>query len=111
MEITVCKAPGCDMAPYRGSRGHCRRHYSRLLKHGSFDLPHKLPCGPLLAHLRRNYPDDSQTKWADRLGVSRRRVEGWTGGAIRITLLDADKLANRLDVHPLDIWGKDYWLA
>jgi hypothetical protein len=80
---------------------------------------HHLPAGPLLDWWRAhpevtegwgNQPADALPRGPDdgahvrrRLGELERQKLG------RVPLLTADWLCCRLGVHPLEIWGDDYW--
>jgi hypothetical protein len=56
----------------------------------------------------RGHPPDHVL--ARRLGVTPRSVQRWRHGAgIRIWL--ADRLAVRLGLHPVEVWGQDFYVV
>ena len=42
-------------------------------------------------------------------GVTRRTIVRWRNGHTRLTVGMAEGVADRLGVHPAEIWGPDYW--
>lgn len=64
-----------------------------------------LPSEPLLS-MYEGVPDEEV---ANRLGISRATLLRWKTRGISLTA--GDRVAVRLGVHPLFIWGGDYWKA
>ena len=70
--------------------------------------PH-LRCDKLIAWLRKRLPPERQnmTAIAEHLDVNSRSLWRWT--VEDIPFHKADEIAVSLGVHPVEIWGDDYW--
>ena len=66
-----------------------------------------LSSAPLLAMFPKDAPCELI---ADRLGVARMTVSAWRQGR-RIQWKQADKHAVRLGLHPLSVWGDEWFLG
>lgn len=66
-----------------------------------------LPSAPLLAVFNS---DATSELIAERLGVARATVTAWKQGR-RIKWRDADNHAIRLGLHPVSIWGDEWFLG
>lgn len=65
---------------------------------------YRIPAAPLLHYLG----DGSGRQHAARTGVTRRTICRWRTGAC-LTMTTAEHVAERLGVHPVEIWGAEWW--
>ena len=62
----------------------------------------RLPFAPVAAFLG----DDTIANWAHRLDVTPHMVYRYQ--RLGVSILQADRIANHLGVHPMAIWGDDF---
>jgi hypothetical protein len=66
----------------------------------------RLDASPVLAWLAGS----SDHVIAERVGVAATAVARWRRGA-HLRVWTADRVATRLDLHPANLWGDDWWTA
>lgn len=84
----------------------------------------RLPSQPLIVWVQRELgmpfappgvPHDSFTQFltsrvaGDYLGIDRTSFQQWRRTNRWIRRMVADRMANRVDVHPAEIWGDHWW--
>ena len=77
------------------------------MKHREESVGAYLSAAPLLAMFPEDMPN---TVIAERLGVARMTVSAWRQGR-RIQWRHADKHAIKLGLHPLSVWGDEWFLG
>lgn len=94
----LCAFDGCP-TPAR-TRGYCRKHYGRWRRHGD-------PSQVGARHVDFDPLDDaSGSVLADRYGTTRRTIVRWRRDGLRLAV--AEQIADRLGVHPLELWPDIY---
>lgn len=103
---TLCRRANAD---YQNAYKHRRRQNGGTLKQRKTPTcaPGNLSIEPLLRLFEHLELSDEEL--AVRFGTTRHAIIGWRRRGLSLRL--ADQVAVHIGVHPIEIWGNDYWSA